>query len=48
MFQLKTPKIASRLKEKITTSRDVSMDNIKRAKRDMGSPHITALLRMFL
>lgn len=37
-----------RLKEKMVMSRDARMESIKRAKRDMGSPHILALLRMSL
>tara|TARA_R110000764_G_scaffold240089_1_gene342247 strand:+ start:21443 stop:21781 length:339 start_codon:yes stop_codon:yes gene_type:complete len=37
-----------RLKEKMMMSRDARMESIKRAKRDMGSPHILAPLRMSL
>lgn len=36
----------TKLNEKMITNKEATTDTIKRAKSDMGSPHINAPLRM--
>ena len=47
-FNRIAPIMTKRLNEKMIISRDASIASIIIAKRDMGSPHIIAPLRMFL
>jgi hypothetical protein len=45
-FHIKIATTSIRLNEKIIIKRDATTDTIKRAKYDMGNPHIKAPLRM--
>jgi len=46
-FQMKSERTIIKLNEKMITNKEATTDTIKRAKSDMGRPHINAPLHYY-